>query len=201
MRRLLLVVRRLCYHSCRLVRWERLVRWKWLLWRRREPGRWLWRVQTGVAVPGWRGRGHVGRVAATSSGLSDGRWRCLLPPDRRQGGNVEDPVEEDAGPVLLQHLVPDNLVVQHRGLDLQLWRLEGELHEGELVAALQLLRLDLDVRLGDPEGLAELYVGDEEGEFTVKVQQKDTKLLADNNPMLAEVSVTLGSYQDQVGVY
>ena len=82
------------------------------------------------------------------------------------------------------------LVVQDGGLDLQLRRLEEELHEGELDAALQLLGLHLHVRLVDPEGLPRLDVGDEQRELGVEVEQQHPQPLAHHDPVLGEGPAT-----------
>ena len=50
----------------------------------------------------------------------------------------------------LYYLVSDGFVVEHGGLDLQRGGHEDELHEGELVAALQRLRLHLHISPVDP---------------------------------------------------
>ena len=48
------------------------------------------------------------------------------------------------------HLVSHSPVIEHRGLDLEGWGDKDELHEGELVAALQRLRLHLHICPVDP---------------------------------------------------
>lgn len=109
-------------------------------------------------------------------------------PSRSTGRNIEDPTEEHTGAVLLEHLITNSLVVQNGSFDLESRRLEGELHKGQLVPPFKLFRLHLDVGFVDPERLAKLDIGDEEGELAIKVQQENPKVLPDNDPVLTEGS-------------
>jgi hypothetical protein len=120
------------------------------------------------------------RVAGVARGLRH-PW-----PSRSTGRNIEDSTEEDTGTVLLEHLISNSLVVEYGSFDLKSWRLEGELHKGELVPSFKLLGLHLHVSLVDPERLAELNVGNEQGELAVKVQQENPEVLSDDDPMLGE---------------
>ena len=105
----------------------------------------------------------------------------------RQGRQVKDPLEKHAGSVLLQDLVSNGFFIEHWSLDLEGRRLEGELHKRELVTTLQLLCLNLHISLLDSERLARFDVWDEEGELSVKIKEQNSEVLADDDPVLAEV--------------
>ena len=111
---------------------------------------------------------------------------------RRQ---VEDTLEEDAGTVIGQDSVANLFIIEDRRLDLQLGADEGELHEGEFVSTLQVLGLNLNIRLVDPEGFAGLDVGDEKSELAVKVEKEDPEPLGDHDPMLSEGPENTGNHQ------
>jgi hypothetical protein len=55
------------------------------------------------------------------------------------------------------------------------------------MTTLQLLRLHLHVSLIYPEGLAQLYIRDEQCELSVKVEEENAEVPADDNPVLTEV--------------
>ena len=103
---------------------------------------------------------------------------------------VENALEEHTGSIIGQHSVANLLVVEDRGLDLQLRTDEGELHEGQLGATLQVPGLHLYIRLVDPEGLARLNVGDEKSELSIKVKEEDPEPLGDHDPVLSEGPAT-----------
>ena len=97
--------------------------------------------------------------------------RPCLPLGER--GDVEYPGEEDTGPVLLEHLVANSLVIQHGGLDLQLRRLENELHEREFVASVKFFCLNFYISLVDSESFSQFDVRDEKSEFCIKIEQQN----------------------------
>ena len=85
----------------------------------------------------------------------------------------------------MNYLIANSLVVEHGSFDLKSWRLEGELHKGQLVPSFKLLclhlqqtlqkcfqravKMNLHVSLVDPKRLAEFNVGNEQGELAIKV--------------------------------
>ena len=115
------------------------------------------------------------------------RRGCLTPRMPRDHG-VEDALDEDAGVVLLQHLVAHLLVRENRRHDLDAGLLELEPHVGQLLPV-EAHRPGDDLHVGrvDLEGVVRVHVGDEEGEGAVKVEEEGAELLADDDPVLAEL--------------
>ena len=126
---------------------------------------------------GYSRQARVGGVAGPprQAGVGAGRGLRLGRPRLRLGerGNVEYTGEEDTGPVLLEHLVANSLVIQHGGLDLQLRRLENELHEREFVASVKFFCLNFYISLVDSEGFSQFDVRDEKSEFCIKIEQQN----------------------------
>lgn len=118
------------------------------------------------------------------------RWRrrgSLSPRAPRDHG-VEDALDEDAGVVLLEHLVPHLLVGQHGRHNLYPRPLELEPHVRQLLAVgPHRPGDDLDVGGVDLEGVVRIHVRDEQGEGAVKIEEEGPQLLADDDPVLAKL--------------
>ena len=65
------------------------------------------------------------------------------------------------------------LVVQDGGLDLQLRRLENELHEREFVASVEFFCLNFYISLVDSESFSQFDVRDEKSEFCIEIEQQN----------------------------
>ena len=85
-------------------------------------------------------------------------------------------------------MIANSFVIKNGGFNFQLRTLEDELHEGQLVAALQVPGLNLHLGFVNSESLAHLNIGNEKGEFPVEIQEKDPEVSANNNPVLCEGS-------------